>query len=173
MGVADGSGFRADARFFTGPQGGGGTFAGESTKFFDAAAYADGQWHTFTTQVVVPNGTPIGDVRFSTYFGPFTGGQVLIDNVSLNRPVVAGDFDADGDVDHDDLGVWQSEFGVGAGGDADGDGDTDGNDLLAWQRNLGASSIVAASAAGANVAPEPSGAWCALVGVACLAFFQR
>ena len=46
-----------------------------------------------------------------------------------------GDFDADLDIDADDLGHWRSAYGVSAGGDADGDGDSDGADLLIWQRN--------------------------------------
>jgi hypothetical protein len=170
VGVADGSGFRADARFFNGSQGSGGTFVGETVQFLDAAIYDDGQWHTFTTQVVVPNGAPVGDVRFSTYFGAFAGGQVLIDNVSLLRPVVPGDFDADGDVDDDDLAVWRTEFGLGAGGDADGDGDTDGGDFLAWQRHLGTTSPASARL---QMAPEPHAFWGALLGAACLACFHR
>jgi len=157
--VPAGSGFRADARFFSGAQGAGGTFVGETVQFIDAAAYGDGQWHTFTTEVVVPAGAPVGDVRFSTFFGPFAGGQILIDNAKLQRPITPGDFNGDGRVDGDDLGVWRNEFGVGAGGDADGDGDTDGADFLVWQRRLGATSPAVAASA---VVPEPS-AWCAAV----------
>ncbi len=170
VGVPDGSGFRADVRFFSGSQGAGGSFVGESVRFFDAAAYTDGEWHSFTTQVIVPAGAPIGDIRFSTYFGLFTGGQVLIDNVSLERPLIPGDFDADGDVDGDDLSVWEDEFGTGSGGDADGDGDTDGNDFLTWQRNLGTTTL---SASAAHAVPEPTGAMCALVGAVWLAMFRR
>lgn len=50
-------------------------FAGETVKFVDAADYAAGEWHSYTTTVAVPAGAPIGDVRLSTYFGQFAGGQ--------------------------------------------------------------------------------------------------
>ncbi|MCA9235257.1 MAG: family 43 glycosylhydrolase, partial [Planctomycetales bacterium] len=55
------------------------------------------------------------------------------------RPFVVGDFDADGEVDAQDLGVWQGQFGVtliaGASADYDGSGLVTGQDFLAWQRS--------------------------------------
>jgi hypothetical protein len=51
---------------------------------------------------------------------------------------IPGDNDIDGDVDNQDLVVWQNAYGVTGLGDADGDADTDGNDFLIWQRNVGA-----------------------------------
>lgn len=42
-------------------------------------------------------------------------------------PELPGDFDFDGDVDRDDLLVWQDGYGVS----------TDGDDLLDWQANFG------------------------------------
>jgi autotransporter-associated beta strand protein len=79
---------------------------------------------------------------------------------------IAGDFDNDGDVDGDDLLVWQNNFGVGVNGDADDDGDTDGRDYIIWQRNFTGSHSLAASAA----VPEPSNfvLFVALVVAACL-----
>jgi hypothetical protein len=72
------------------------------------------------------------------------------------------DFNRDGQVDGDDLALWQSEFATGGAGasDADGDGDVDGSDFLCWQRSLGrtvANPIVgeAAIAMAASV-PEPA-----------------
>jgi hypothetical protein len=173
LNVPAGSGFRADARFFTGPQGAGGTFAGETVKFVDAADYAAGQWHSYTTTVVVPAGAPIGDVRLSTYFGQFAGGQALIDNVRLLRATIPGDFNADGEVTGADLQKWKLDFGMGAGSDADGDGDTDGADYLVWQRNLGQSAAAVAAAAPFVAVPEPGAMVYALIGAACLAMTQR
>jgi hypothetical protein len=167
------SGFRADARFFTGSQDSGGVFAGESATFLDAADYAAGEWHTFTTTVVVPASAPVGDVRFSTYFGQFNGGQALIDNVRLLRQTIPGDFNADGEVTGADLQKWKIDFGSSAGSDADGDGDSDGADFLVWQRNLGQSAAAVAAAAPFVAVPEPSAAICALIGAACLATVQR
>lgn len=54
----------------------------------------------------------------------------------LQAPNAPGDFDADGDVDGDDLGRWRSSFGVNNQADADGDGDSDGDDFLLWQRGF-------------------------------------
>ncbi len=67
---------------------------------------------------------------------------------------VPGDFDADLDVDGDDLPAWQAAYGSTAAGDADGDLDTDGADFLLWQRSLGLD-LTAGVAAGATV-PEPA-----------------
>lgn len=70
-------------------------------------------------------------------------------------PAFTADFDADGDVDGDDLERWKSAFASGGGdlqGDADGDGDVDGGDFLAWQRQLGDVPLLGAAAA----APEPA-----------------
>jgi hypothetical protein len=169
--VPAGSGFRADARFFTGSQNSGGQFAGETVKFLDAADYSPGEWHRYTTTVVVPAGAPIGDVRFSTYFGQFNGGQALIDNVQLLRAAIPGDFDGDGEVTGSDLQKWKNDFGASAGSDADGDGDSDGADLLIWQRHLGRG--VAIAAASTVALPEPGAALYALIGAACLAVAQR
>jgi hypothetical protein len=75
-----------------------------------------------------------------------------------------GDFDEDGDVDHDDFGKWRTGFGLAAGagkshGDANVDGDVDGGDFLDWQRHVGATPLAAV--------PEP--ATLALVGLALVA----
>jgi hypothetical protein len=66
--------------------------------------------------------------------GTFVAGKLGIDNVELAAsppPVIPGDFDADGDVDADDLYDpmvgWQARFGD----------DLTGNDFLIWQQNLG------------------------------------
>lgn len=77
------------------------------------------------------------------------------------------DFDGDGDVDNDDLVMWQGGFGAGSSSDADGDGDTDGGDFLIWQRQFGSGvSPVASSSA----VPEPSTALLLALMTGCLAF---
>lgn len=84
-------------------------------------------------------------------------GQLWIADYTANELVltIAGsiaDFDFDGDVDQQDLAVWQTAYGISAAGDADGDGDTDATDYLIWQRESLAS---AASLANAAAVPEP------------------
>jgi GH35 family endo-1,4-beta-xylanase len=58
--------------------------------------------------------------------------------LEVTLPLLAGDFNADGRVDRDDLLQWQGDAGVNADSDADNDGDSDGADFLIWQRELGA-----------------------------------
>src|SRR5262249_22105720 len=64
-------------------------------------------------------------------------------------PVTLGpaDFDADGDVDADDLVAWTLSYGYDSFTDANGDGVTDGSDFLIWQRRLGALSPAPAPSA--------------------------
>lgn len=56
------------------------------------------------------------------------------------RQFVPGDFDASGQVDADDLGTWQGQYGEelfpGSSADFSGDGHVGGTDFLAWQRNF-------------------------------------
>lgn len=85
-------------------------------------------------------------------------GKLLVVSYDSNEVVlrVAGseaDFDFDGDVDHDDLAIWQGAYGATTAGDADRDGDTDANDYLQWQRAfIGAGAVQA----GAVAVPEPT-----------------
>jgi glucose/arabinose dehydrogenase len=93
----------------------------------------------------------------------------------VTNAVTSGDFDADGDVDDDDLPKWAAGFGMTSGatfanGDADGDGDADGNDFLSWQKNLGAS--VHAGASG-GVVPEPASAGILGICIAALVKAER
>jgi hypothetical protein len=67
------------------------------------------------------------------------------------------DFDADGDVDGADLGLWSSGFGMSGGaipgeGDANADGVVDGRDFLIWQRQFGFD----LTPGSATTAPEPA-----------------
>ena len=69
-------------------------------------------------------------------------------------PACAADFNGDGVVNDDDLGVWRSGLGAAVGhlanGDANRDGVVNGSDFLTWQRCLEGGSAVTA-------VPEPTG----------------
>ena len=71
--------------------------------------------------------SPITSVTFSI------NGTVGFDQIYTSL-ASAADFDFDGDVDGDDLALWESSLGVDDLADADGDGDSDGIDFLIWQR---------------------------------------
>jgi hypothetical protein len=163
-GVPAGSGFRADARFFTQSS----TFVGETVQFLNAANFTPETWQSFTTTALVPAGATIGDVRFSTFFGPFAGGQILIDNVQLLRNVaIAGDYNADGHVDAADYVAWRNTLGQsvtpGVGADGDRNGVIDQGDYAVWRSAFG-------NTAGAGPAtqqiPEPIGAMAVLAIIA-------
>lgn len=68
---------------------------------------------------------------------------------------LSSDFNEDGTVDSEDIGVWKYYYGITNNathriGDADDDGDVDGIDFIIWQQEYGSSSFSLASI------PEPS-----------------
>jgi hypothetical protein len=87
--------------------------------------------------------------------------EVLLDDdlellVTLSDVAIdSADFSADGDVDGDDLLIWQRGFGTDgatdAEGDADGDGMVDQTDLGVWQNQFGAMALIE----GSQSVPEP------------------
>jgi hypothetical protein len=85
------------------------------------------------------------------------------------------DFDRDGDVDGDDLAMWEQSYGDDTGGDANSDSDSDGQDFLVWQRQLGLGGPMAtiANTAAAAAVPEPaSGPLAAVIAIAVAACFR-
>ena len=109
---------------------------------------------------------PNGNYKIRVVHTDFTGDDQEIGIAWWAGEITPGDFDDDGDVDSDDLGDWQDNYGTKAGSlaDADNDGDSDGADFLAWQRNFtgpGALSVAAR-------VPEPG---CCLLLMLGLPFF--
>jgi hypothetical protein len=124
----------------------------------------------------------VGSTQFPVSFGEDAVGNLYIAYLisgSVYRvatdALTPGDFDADADVDADDLAAWSAGFGLTEGatvgdGDADADNDVDGADFLAWQQNLGWSALNVAGPP-AIAAPEPNSA--ALVAAATIALAAR
>lgn len=89
---------------------------------------------------------------------------------------LAADFNLDGEVNGEDLEIWQAGYATGttrAQGDADSDGDVDGRDFLAWQRSAGGSPDLAAQTAVVNSVPEPNSLILLLAAASALAFCKR
>ena len=129
------------------------------------AVTADNQWHLYQWNLA---DAAQWDSWLGASNGAITNSTVTVDSILFTGNAaatiymdtfayfpIAGDFNADGFVDGDDLAMWESAAGPSAGlGDSDADGDSDGADFLAWQRKVTAtaSSTVAAAAA----VPEPA-----------------
>ena len=97
--------------------------------------------------------------RTDIRFGYGADGEVYVMNKRdgwirrfTETTVTPGDFDFDGDVDNDDLALWEADYGLRDDSDSDGDGDSDGVDFLTWQWNFaGAGSITSSTSV-----PEPT-----------------
>ncbi len=105
------------------------------------------------TFIGLAEGDSVGNFGGLDLFISYIGGDG--NDVTLFT-ALSGDFDADGDIDGVDFGLWQSGYPTASGasladGDADGDGDVDGTDFGIWQANYGTS-----AGAGAMAIPEPA-----------------
>ncbi|MEM8945856.1 MAG: PQQ-dependent sugar dehydrogenase [Planctomycetota bacterium] len=134
--------------------------AGDSFGFLAASGGAGGVFDTLDLPVLGPN--------LEWVLNP--GGVTV--SLFVNSTLQA-DFDNDGDVDSDDLGALQTNFGLAGGagraqGDADGDLDVDGTDFLLWQSQFDGT---AASSAAPGSVPEPNSptmlALCASISLVC------
>ena len=106
-----------------------------------------------------PNGfgqTSITDVTLGTIviLIPFNITRIEVDANVTVLGLVPGDFDGGLGVDHTDLGLWESSYGVDAGADTDFNGVSDGVDFLDWQRFLGRDFSL--GEVSAIVVPEPT-----------------
>ncbi|RIK75936.1 MAG: hypothetical protein DCC67_14585 [Planctomycetota bacterium] len=144
--------------------------------------YAADRW-----SVSLNGGTPVGNLPFRNDGDYMTAATLLIspsvsqmtgytDNIrvyigAVPTPTTNADFDADGDVDGDDLLRWQRGFGIASGatlgqGDADGNGAVDAADLAAWKTKFGGPAVAAV--------PEPAAlAPAAVAAAACAAALRR
>ncbi len=131
----------------------------------------DGQWHLYEWDLEDDDqwqgwfngdGTITGPTITldSIFFAGAGDATIYLDSVAHN-PLgsllpLPGDFNGDGNLDEEDLAIWQLNFGTPSGatadqGDADRDTDVDGADFLHWQ--IGVSSNTGQSIASV---PEPA-----------------
>jgi hypothetical protein len=106
------------------------------------------------------NPTPQMNPDTMEYWAAFTGADL-----ETGPHLHPADFDADFEVDGNDLAAWKNGFGVASGaarsqGDADLDFDVDGDDFLVWQRASGYATPTPYVAI-----PEPTGMAAALTAV--------
>lgn len=77
-------------------------------------------------------------------FAPFNASTTSIsgENVKVDYILsfLSADFERDGDVDDNDLAIWEASYATDAGADANGDGLSDGLDFLIWQQQYTGSS---------------------------------
>lgn len=72
---------------------------------------------------------------FQVNYGP--GSSFDPNAIVLSDFLASADFDMDGDVDGDDLGLWETAYGSTDVGDANGDRHSNGLDFLIWQSQFG------------------------------------
>lgn len=153
---------------------------------------ADDQWHLYQWNLedaadwegwVFGNGSinePFVSID-SIFFSGDGDATIYLDNVSHNpdgplmTASIAGDFNADGNVNAADLAIWAEGYGMmndatPGHGDATGDGQVRGDDLLAWQRR-GQGPLAAATHSVAI--PEPAAAVLLLTAWACVGRKRR
>ena len=121
-------------------------------------------------------------LRFDLAINADGGLLADIDNFRAIIPVdLSADFDNDGDVDEDDLVIWEGAYGSTDAGDADDDGDTDGQDWLIWQQTNGndaTQSVIAFSSSdlellGLSTIPEPTACVLTLLAVLNVGMVRR
>lgn len=98
----------------------------------------------------------VGNLYIADYNGSATGEIYRI----LTNELIAGDYNADGDVDDEDYQVWLTNFGATAGAGLAADGNknnvVDAADFTVWRDNFG-NSVHDSGAGSGNVAvPEPT-----------------
>ncbi len=156
-------------------------------RYYFADASDDNTWQMIPTNPVGPGGAvtnidaSLGNLtgieRIVSYGEDAVGNLYLVDMATgannapnpntgevyriLTNKLVAGDYNADGDVNGSDYIVWRQTFGnTGAGLPADGNGNqvVDAGDYVVWRNNEGATAHVSAAGSTAALVPEPTAA---------------
>ncbi len=121
--------------------------------------------------IVNVTGSITGTFSSITWDGFFGWRAEYLPNLVRLIAEFGADFDEDGDVDGDDLLIWQGNYtmsgAIHGDGDANDDGLVNGRDLMIWQRQYTGPSPLA----GVNAVPEP-GCLC-LLGAGCIMAFLR
>jgi hypothetical protein len=96
------------------------------------------------------------DARGNLYIVDYAGGTSGEVYKILTNELIAGDYNADGEVDDADYAVWKADFGSTENLDADGNGNNvvDAADYAVWRDNLG-NSVHDLGGSGSVSVPEP------------------
>jgi glucose/arabinose dehydrogenase len=107
----------------------------------------------------------VGAVEFPVSFGEDAVGNLYIAYIASGEvyriatdELIAGDYDADGDVDGADYLMWKELYGTSnPAADGNGDGDVNAADYTVWRNNLGNSvhNLGSGSGGGPTGVPEP------------------
>ena len=140
-------------------------------QYFFADETSSHKWRRDPTTLIVSNVDGLLTPDVGTASNPAAFGEDAVGNLYLvaygsgsvyriaTNELLAGDYDADGDVDDADYAEWKTSFGAtGIGLDADGNGDGTVNaaDYTVWRNNLGASVHSLGAGGGSVSVPEPS-----------------
>ena len=115
--------------------------------------------------IINVTGSITGIFNSVTWDGAFGWRAEYLPNTVRLLAEFGADFDEDGDVDGDDLVIWQGNYSMSGAdhtdGDADDDGDVDGRDFLTWQRQYTGPGMLVGSVSVA--VPEPASVVLAVV----------
>jgi hypothetical protein len=139
----------------------------------DASTTNDNHWHfdpddpfgtvTNIDSLLTPD---IGTAQFPVSFGEDAKGNLYIAYIATGNvyriatnELIAGDYNADGEVDGRDYDVWKADFGSTENLDADGNNNQviDAADYTVWRDNVG-NSVHNLDGGGAVSVPEPTAA---------------
>jgi glucose/arabinose dehydrogenase len=142
--------------------------------YFFADNTSSHRWMMDTSNFSVQNVDSLLTPNVGSVSGPAAFAEDAVGNmyiVSINTgsvfriatdALLAGDYDADGDVDQQDYGFWNTNFGTTAGAglaaDGNGDGTVNAADYTVWRDNLGASVHNLGAGGGSVSVPEPTAA---------------
>ena len=137
---------------------------GESQILIADGSSVEDSWLDHVLLEPAPAGAEEARLVFYFYQPDDETGAVHLDQslIEVVTSFAESDFDLDGDVDLQDLTIWEQHYGIDAGGDGSGNGITDGADFLLWQRQFSGD---LSSFSATTAVPEPANCFPILFGL--------